>query len=468
MDIVDGEFTDDPFQDPFLVDIEDVARDQIQFLFEADEEWVPTINAETLDQLINQFGVNDQLYVSAAGFVDPRLDQAELVWPVTRAGVVGEPLEIEAMPDGAAVVLSVGLGELLDYAIFDDFDNFDEETGEFIGDNAAVPSNEDLSLVFDEVTFEGVSYGVAIDATDELSAVDEVSSLLWVAAAVLTGLSALATWVVASRALGPVDTLTRQVGEITATRLQDRLPGSERPDEIGRLAATMNRMLERLDASDRQRRQFVSDASHELRTPLAVLASQADAARTVPETTSLESLAQVVDGETTRLTSIVEDLLALARHDEMSLPGASDHHEPFDLDDVLLAEAARKRRLPVDRSAVSAGRVRGDALATARAIGHLLDNAARHGSSKIAIGLATAGDSVRLTVDDDGDGVPEADRRDIFDRFTRLDDARTRDGGGAGLGLSVVKATFAQMGGTVSVDRSPLGGARFEVVIPSG
>ena len=109
--------------------------------------------------------------------------------------------------------------------------------------------------------------------------------------------------------------------------------------------------------------------------------------------------------------------------------------------------------------------VRADELA--RVVQHLLDNAARHATNRVAIGLRTAGPQVVLTVDDDGPGVPLGQRDEIFERFVRLDDARARDTGGAGLGLAVVRSTVAMSEGNVSVGESPLGGARFTVVLPA-
>ncbi|MEL6982194.1 MAG: HAMP domain-containing sensor histidine kinase, partial [Actinomycetota bacterium] len=170
----------------------------------------------------------------------------------------------------------------------------------------------------------------------------------------------------------------------------------------------------RLERSDRQRRQFVSDASHELRTPLAVLRSEAEVARRAPDTTTVADFGRVVIGETNRLESLVEDLLSLARADERKLAGARTAAPvELDVDDVVLNEAERTRRLPIDRSQVSAGRVIGRADDLARAVGHLLDNAARHGEMQVAVGVRTetgtngAGSQVRIWVDDDGAGIPD-------------------------------------------------------------
>jgi signal transduction histidine kinase len=155
--------------------------------------------------------------------------------------------------------------------------------------------------------------------------------------------------------------------------------------------------------------------------------------------------------------------LSLARHDEGLPPPAV----PIDLDDIVFEAAHRPRRVAVDVRAVSAGRVRARPDEMSRVVGHLLDNAARHARTQVAVALDTNADLVTLTVDDDGPGVPEAQRAGIFERFVRLDDARARDHGGAGLGLAVVAAVARSLGGAVEVGDSPQDGARFVVTLPA-
>ncbi len=424
-----------------------IAGAELQYLFRPDTSWEPSVTPATTERLIDEFGVDEVLYVSGARFF-AGVETVEWVWPVDEEGTVLTPVELSQVPDDAAVVPVPVLYELIDYSVAD----------------------RSAQLAFDRVEFDRTLYGLAVDATDELSAIDNVSGILWASAGLLVILAAATTWFISGRALAPVQAMTRKVEVLSSTDLEQRLPGADRSDEIGNLAATLNGMLARMEHSDRRRRRFVSDASHELRTPLAVLTNQAEVARSAPETTSLDELAAVVESESDRMASMVEDLLLLARHDEVAtatVTGGTNGVSVFDVDDVVLDEIARTRRLPVDGSAVSAGRVRGDAVATARAVAHLLDNAARHGESKVAVSLWTDGDRVVLCVEDDGAGIPESRRAEVFERFTRLDDSRSRDQGGAGLGLSVVSATFSAMGGTVTVDRSPLAGARFLVSLPA-
>jgi signal transduction histidine kinase len=260
-----------------------------------------------------------------------------------------------------------------------------------------------------------------------------------------------------------VRAITAQASTITGGTLSERVPVPASGDEIATLAITVNGMLDRLESNDVRRRRFVSDASHELRTPVAVLQSEAEVALRSPDRTDVEALASGVLEESTRMATIIDDLLSLARHDE----GVAAPTTEIDLDDIVLAEASRLRRVPVDVSAVSAGRVLGRPDELARVVAHLLDNATRHANERVAVSLTSTAAAVTLLVDDDGPGVPEAQRAAIFERFTRLDEARSRDAGGAGLGLAVVAGVVHRCGGSVSVESSDLGGARFVVSLPA-
>lgn len=280
---------------------------------------------------------------------------------------------------------------------------------------------------------------------------------------VLMILAAAVTWLLTGRALSPVRRMTGQVAVISSGTLHERVPVPRTRDEIEQLGLTMNAMLDRLEADDQRLRQFVSDASHELRSPVAVLRSESEVALREGSEADVVRLAEGVKEESLRLERIVADLLVLARGDEARTAAVSS---VLDLDDVVLDEAARRRSVTIDTSDVSAGRIVGSAEQARRVVAHLLDNAARHASGRVAVRLRTTSSTVSLQVDDDGPGVPLADRQRVFERFTRLDEARARDGGGAGLGLAVVATTVAAMGGSVRVLDSPLGGARFAVEWP--
>jgi signal transduction histidine kinase len=228
----------------------------------------------------------------------------------------------------------------------------------------------------------------------------------------------------------------------------------------------MNRMLERLEQAQARQRRLVSDASHELRSPVAAIRQHAEVALAHPDRTTTAELAETVLAEDLRLQRLAEDLLLLTRADEHTL---GLRRRPVDLDDLVFDEARRLRgvsRLRVDTTAVSAGRVDADAAGLRRVLRNLGDNAVRHAAGQVAFSVAERDGVVRLRVDDDGPGIPEADRERVFERFVRLDDARARDDGGSGLGLAIVAELVAAHGGTVAITPSPTGGTRVEVALP--
>jgi signal transduction histidine kinase len=274
-------------------------------------------------------------------------------------------------------------------------------------------------------------------------------------------------WFVVGRALHPVEAIRREVAEIGGRDLDRRVPVPAARDEVGRLADTMNSMLDRLEeANDRQAR-FVSDASHELRTPIAVIRHELEIALRGDGSDWSEVASDVLE-EDLRMQRLVDDLLLLARRDTDVAPHDLTTMPLVDLDDVALAEAHRVRSSKVVRTGgVSAGQVRGDPDQLGRVVRNLVDNALRHAASTVEIHLDAANGNVHLIVDDDGLGVDEPDRARIFERFGRADESRTRRHGGAGLGLAIVTELVAEHSGTIDVAESPqLGGARFTVTLP--
>ncbi|HEX2784700.1 MAG TPA: HAMP domain-containing sensor histidine kinase, partial [Ilumatobacteraceae bacterium] len=267
---------------------------------------------------------------------------------------------------------------------------------------------------------------------------------------------ALVAWFLAGRALRPVEAMRREVENISATTLQRRVREPRSHDEVARLARTMNSMLARLQASRDHERQFLSDASHELRSPLASMRAQL-------ETGTWPAHAAGVKAEANRLNSIVDDLVDLAKADEAAPPTAET-----DLDEVVLEEVgaiAPTLNVVVDTANVDAARLIGDRPALARMVRNLVDNAGRHASSRVQVSLASIDGEITLIVDDDGDGVPGVDRESIFERFARADSSRSRDTGGVGLGLAVVRANARRHGGDVRCETAPSGGARFVVTL---
>ncbi len=275
-----------------------------------------------------------------------------------------------------------------------------------------------------------------------------------------------ATWASVGRALSPVEAIRQEVAVISGSELHRRVPDPGGDDEIARLARTMNHMLDRLEIARAKQQRLVSDASHEFRNPLAAIRQHAEAALAHPDQTTAAKLADDVLSETLRLQRIADDLLFLARVDEHAWTLA---RKPLDLDDVVLEEAARLKRttaLQVHTKDVSPARTHGDALQLQRLIRNLADNAARYAASTVRLALSQNGTEILLEVDDDGPGIPAELRELVFERFSRLDQARGRDEGGAGLGLAIVAEIAQAHGGVASVEEASLGGARFEVVLP--
>jgi signal transduction histidine kinase len=307
---------------------------------------------------------------------------------------------------------------------------------------------------------------VARALVDVLDTTTLITRLLIIGLPLLLAVVALTTWFAVGRALAPVEAIRREVDEISAAQLHRRVPQAKADDEIGRLASTMNRMLERLESARNSQRRFVSDASHELRSPITTIRQHAEVALAHPDRVTAAELADVVLAEQQRMQRLVEDLLLLARADE-HVPLT---REAVDLDDLAFEEGHRLRSTTskrVDTSGVSAARVRGDADALRRVFRNVGENAARHAASRVDIALADLGDDVALTVDDDGPGIPESERERVRQRFVRLDEARSRDDGGTGLGLSIVDEVVTAHGGSMSITRSPLGGARIQVTLPA-
>lgn len=335
------------------------------------------------------------------------------------------------------------------------------------GDTARVDvvPGEDMLAVAVRAGDRTVVAGQSADDVAEATAV--VARLLGLGLPVLLAVVAVTTWWTTGRALAPVEAVRAEVDEISAAELHRRVPGGRGDDEIARLARTMNRMLDRLEEAQTRQRQFVSDASHELRSPVASIRQHAEVALAHPGRTTVPALAATVLAEDLRVQRLVEDLLVLARADEHLLRLAA---HPVDLDDLVLEEAARLRAaggVDVDTTGVAAARVSGDAAALRRVLRNLGDNAARHTSGVVALSVAARDGAVVLAVEDDGPGIAAGDRERVLRRFVRLDEARDRDAGGAGLGLAIVDELVRAHGGSVEVTSGATGGARVVVRLPA-
>ncbi len=346
----------------------------------------------------------------------------------------------------------------LDETLFVDAGVIDPATGDLLDDSDAVPP-----ATIGVTTIDGVDLLVSVGTGSVERGVRRVSTILWFGVPIGAFALGAIAWLLAGRALRPVAVITREASTISSGTLDARVPVPWSDDEIADLAITMNEMLHRLEVDDDRRRRFVSDASHELRSPVAVLRNDAEVAQQHPTSTDVTQLAAAVADESARMANILDDLLALARNDE----GVAHDADEVDLDDVVLAEAARARRVPIETRNVTAGRVTGAVDELARMVCHLLDNAARHATSRVVVALHACADRVILVVDDDGPGIPPAERARVLERFTRLDEARSRDRGGAGLGLAVVASTVDRAGGELVVGDAAIGGARFTITLPT-
>jgi signal transduction histidine kinase len=298
-----------------------------------------------------------------------------------------------------------------------------------------------------------------------------LATSLVVAIPVLLAVLAALIWWLVGRSLSPVEAMRSQVAGIGATGLHRRLSQPDGNDEIARLATTMNAMLDRVeDAAQRQQR-FVADASHELRSPLTRIRTELEVDFAHPDQADLAATHRSILEETTHLQRLVEDLLQLARADALGATVAQDgRRDRVDLDDIVLRDARRLRadsRVQVDLSRVSAAQVPGDPDQLTRAVRNLIDNAARHARTTVTLGLAEHDHTAVLTVADDGPGIPPEQHERAFERFTRLDDARSASAGGTGLGLAITRDIIERHGGTIRIDADHRPGTRFTVMLPT-
>lgn len=308
---------------------------------------------------------------------------------------------------------------------------------------------------------------VAKNLDDVNESVGTLTTSLAFAVPLVVALLALLLWWLTGRVLRPVEAIRTEVASIKGDELSRRVPTSRSDDEISRLARTMNAMLDRVEqATDRQRR-FVADASHELRGPLTRIRSSLEVALAHPGVMDTDELNRGLLADTVDLQKLVDDLLFLARAES----GVFDRpRKVVDLDDIVLEEARRLRDrgcVRVDTSAVTAARTLGNADELARAVRNLASNAERHATERVAFALRETDGRCEVVVTDDGPGIAPRDRAVVFKRFTRLDEARSRDAGGAGLGLAIVHDIVAGHHGTVRILGAEPHGARFVVDLPS-
>jgi signal transduction histidine kinase len=291
--------------------------------------------------------------------------------------------------------------------------------------------------------------------TEVRDSMTALTRALIVGTPVLLLLLAGATWLVVGSTLRPIAALRRGAQMVTATGKARELPVPEARDEVRTLAITLNDMLARLDAAGRRQRSLVSDTAHELRSPIASIRAQLEVALDHPEQQDWNQTGRDVLADTLRLSRLAEDLLVLARLDEHQPRAGAG--KPVDLAALVTEEAERGAggRVPVTARVTGPCAVTGDVEGLRRMLRNLIENALRYAKSGVEVSARREAGEAVLTVSDDGPGIPPADRERAFDRFVRLDDARSRDEtetGGAGLGLAIVRAIARTHGGSAHLE----------------
>ncbi|MGI9557291.1 MAG: sensor histidine kinase [Solirubrobacterales bacterium] len=338
-------------------------------------------------------------------------------------------------------------------------------------DIPAVPGIEGEARLLARSASSGAGAFVVVVGASTEDKTETQAGVLWaflVGAPLALVLASLLGYFLASRALRPVDAMRRRARAIDLERSGERLPLPRANDEIHALGATLNSMLDRIEASLERERVFVADASHELRTPLAILRAEldlADRAERTPDElrVALTSAAEEVD----RLSRLAEDLLVIARSDQGSLPIQPAR---VSLADVLervrrrYAHAASARGSEIVVEAPSDLLAELDAMRVEQALGNLADNALRHGAGGVRLIASQESGNAVVDVTDQGDGFPAEFEDQAFERFTRADAGRT--GGGAGLGLAIVRAIASAHGGEVSIEPGAAGETTVRMVLP--
>lgn len=295
----------------------------------------------------------------------------------------------------------------------------------------------------------GVSVIVASQVGEVLASQRTLGNALLVGFPLMIVLLGVVAWFVIGWTLRPVEELRRGADRISGgVGAAERLPVPQAADEIRALALTLNTMLDRLAAGRERQRTFIADAAHELRSPLTSMRTQLEVAEHLGEG---GPLIEDLQADVRRLSALVEDLLLLARADaDQRPPAVPESIEVHGLLEEVIGVG--RRRVPVTVVAGEPVVAYADREELRRALSNLVDNAVRHATSAVEVDATGTAAGLIISISDDGPGIAEADRERVFDRFTRLDDARGRDAGGSGLGLAIVRELVSRAGGTVRFD----------------
>jgi heavy metal sensor kinase len=336
-------------------------------------------------------------------------------------------------------------------------------------------NGEHFRFAFEELNVDGRVYTLEVGAPadDAFETLELFRSYLLIFALLLLLVSAGVGYWMSRKALAPVDALVRTARDISGTNLNRRLQTLKTGDELQRLTDTLNEMLDRIESAFQKITQFTADASHELRTPVSLIRTEAELAlrRTRTEAEYEESLRQILH-EAERTTLLIEQLLELARADSGH---GSLIMQQVDLPAVLRSvvsswqpvAAARNLQFSTDIFKLDAS-VMGDATLLRRLADILLDNAFKYTPSpgSVRLGLEVREETAVITVQDSGAGIAQEDQEKIFERFYRVDKARSRGQGGVGLGLAIAEWIVLQHRGAISVESRPGEGATFRAELP--
>ena len=309
---------------------------------------------------------------------------------------------------------------------------------------------------------------VFVTPTSAQAAVAALDRVLYPAIPTAVVLVAAVAYLATRRALRPVEAIRARTAAVTATDPRERVAVPNTGDEIARLATTINATLERLDNAAQSHRRFVADAAHELRSPLASLLATLEIAEIYPDRADWPETVATAAGQARRIHALADDLLLLARLD--AAPTANANDDPVDLArlarDVTHDYADRCDTLTVhcdtggedpDEDEMPV-RVNGNPVHLERLLRNLLDNATRYADKRVEVSVHTDTDTKEgdtgnaiLTVRDDGSGIPAAEHERVFERFTRLDDDRSRRTGGTGLGLAIAREIAERYDGTLRI-----------------
>jgi heavy metal sensor kinase len=290
---------------------------------------------------------------------------------------------------------------------------------------------------------------------------------------VMLGIAWLAGYGLARRALLPIRQMARRAQEITPENLHARLPNDDTDDELGQLARVFNATLGRLEEAFEQLRRFTSDASHELRTPLAMIRSVGEVGLQRDGTRAeYRDIVGSMLEEVNRLTSLVENLLTISRADSghvrlqrSVVPVMAVAREAVGLFEILIEEKSQRAILEGDERL----QIEGDRLVLRQALVNIIHNAIKYSpvGEVIAVRVGNGnGNRISIEIQDNGPGIPSEDQSKVFDRFYRVDKARWRESGGAGLGLSIAKWAVEAHGGTIALSSEPNKGCTFRISLP--